>query len=295
MDFFDAVRVILRRWMIVVPVLMATAVVGILIVSGTPAKFKATGSVAVVGPAESPTQGNEVGVPAQPGNPLSTSDLAAILNDVILSPSSAKELQAMGAQGYTITTPAQSGQSSPLILFSATTTSPAASIKSVQVLMKFAEDQATLRQQQVGAGSRSWSRVVSVTEPTMANRLVGGKVRVLAAFGALGLIVATSAAFLVESAATRRKRESEGTATPPGAEATIAIVGPPDELAPSAVAVNGGQNVPSNRPSVVADPQPTSSPLSVERVTVHSDTGGLRLTTRRGSGPRTPSRRAYKS
>ena len=213
MDFFDAVRVLIRRWMVVVPILALVAAVGIFVVTKTPAKFKATANVVFVPPVTSAA--TSASTSKEPSNPLGPYDLANIVHAIMTSTQATETLVHQGVSpNFTVDVPTNSSNA-PLIVIGVTAPSADAATNSAQLLVKFAQAQALEQQKIVGAGTANLDRLVVVTPPTTATRLVGGKVRILLAVAALGVILATSAAFFVESLARRREPVPGATSTNP--------------------------------------------------------------------------------
>lgn len=215
MDFLTAVKVVVRRWYVALPVLIVAAIVTQNVVQGVPPSFRANGSVIVASPGL--PRGTDPSAPPVAVNPLTNLDytasvVASIVAGLMQDRAVKEELVAQGADpSYTLGTPPNTN--APLLGIEATAESPDKAVETVRLVIQGIQDQLERRQGEAGAPPDTWIRAIVLTSPTEAERQTGGKVRAAVALGALSLAAAVSMAFLAESIAFGRKRRTDETAS----------------------------------------------------------------------------------
>lgn len=206
MDFLAAVKVVLRRWYIVMPVLALAAVVTLNVVRNVPPTFQASGSVLLA----SPGVARDPSAPAL--NPFANLDyssgvVAGIVAELMQDKAVKKRLVAVGADpNYTLGTP--TGSNAPTIGIESTAATPDLAVNTVNLVIKGVQDELTVRQRDAGGPPETWIRALILISPTEADRLVSGKVRASAALAALSVVAAISLAFLAESIGVGRRRRA---------------------------------------------------------------------------------------
>lgn len=202
MDFFDAVKVVGRRWYVVLAMLGLTAVAAWHMLSITPPSYVASGSMLLL-----PPQGL-VSDAARTSNPYlsyfpTLSTMAEVVSEVMSEPQVATALQAEGATNYKVGL-STAVQDSPLVTVTATDFSAAKATRSVQLVSASFEAHLVQQQARVGAAAKSFVRAETLTTPEVPTRQNGSRLRVVAAVGGLGLVFSFGLAFVVESIAAAR-------------------------------------------------------------------------------------------
>jgi hypothetical protein len=215
-DFLSAVRIMLRRWYLVLPGLAATVAGTIAMVEAAPPAYEARGAVLMLPPANVASAGPDGPVQINPflelgGSLYATADVAA---QVIMSDPVARELAEDGAvAGYEVMV----GQESPTLTVIATGSSAREAVETVDLVTRRVQQELASRQQAAGAPDSSLINDV-ISAPDEAKVLLGSKLRAGAAVAALGSTATVSLGFLAESIAVgrRRRRASAGSTPAPG-------------------------------------------------------------------------------
>lgn len=206
MDLFTALKVIVRRWYIVLSILVLSGVVTAMVVGSVPASYRANGSLIVASPGGSTE-------PDVAPNPFTNLDYSAglvanIVAGLMQQKPAREKLVAAGADPtYVMGTP--TGTTTPLISIEGTSDTPEGAIRTVKLILAATQEQLIASQRDAGAPPETWVRSIVLSSPVAADRLVGGKVRALVAISALGLAAAVSTAFIVDGIAVRRKAAPE--------------------------------------------------------------------------------------
>src|SRR3954452_4636290 len=244
-DFATTLRILLRRWYVVLPALAATGVGEFLAMQAVTPQYESSGSLVLLWPATgSPVQGEvtpQVNAYLEFGGALATT--AEVLSKAVLSDNAAKRLARAGATAeYEVGTGTEGG--SPIINIVATGSSPRIATRTVQEIAKLLTAELERRQVAAKAPRSQFIRVEVVAPPAEPKELLGSKLRVGSAVVALGVALTFSVAFLVEGSADRRRRKAiiETVATRPAApvvpsgstSAGTIPVGRPAANAPSA-------------------------------------------------------------
>lgn len=204
MDFLTAVKVVVRRWYVVLPVMLVSAVITAGVVQNVPPAYQSAGSVLLA----SPGMAREDGAPAI--NPFanidySSSVVAGIVAQLMESKEVRERLVEAGADpDYIVGTP--TGSNAPVLGIESTAATAELSVQTVQIVMTGIQQELETRQRDAGGPPHTWIRAIVLTTPTEADVVVSGKIRALAALAALGLVAAVSLAFLVESIGVGRRR-----------------------------------------------------------------------------------------
>lgn len=205
LDFLTAISVVIRRWYIVLPVLLASAFITVNVVKSVDPTYQASGSVLLASPglARSP---NGPAVNPFTNIDYSSGVVASIVAQLMQDRTVKERLVAAGADpNYTLSTP-----SAPTISVESTAARPALAVDTVNLVIRGIQDELATRQRDAGGPPETWIRAIVLTSPTEADRLVSGKIRALTALIAVGLVAAVTLAFLTESVSVgRRRRASE--------------------------------------------------------------------------------------
>jgi hypothetical protein len=238
-DFWTALKIIVRRWYVVVPVLTLAAIVGWAQVAKSAPQFEAEGKALVLSP-PAPRDNNAAQSNPLTGLDYSTAQVASVIAGLMNDGAVKRQMVAKGSTpDYEIGLPQQG---SPVVSFVATAASADQAIRSVGILFDGLESQLEARQSQAGAPPATWLRLLVLTEPDRADEVVTGKVRAAAAIGALGLAAALSLAFVVDGVLHAHKREDEDVEEPISLEALLAPHQPPDFTRPTALRVTSAES-----------------------------------------------------
>lgn len=272
MYFLDAVKVLFRRWYVVL--------VGFVLVSGAaltalilvPNQYQASGNVLFL------LSPNATGADT-PTNPylnldeslkVTTSLVAEIVGTPVVE-------QAMSADGFSSDyAVALAPEGPPLLLITATDTDGDAAVATVEeVIRRIAAELARIQRE---AGAPADQTIVSQTYSVSdeAEELSGSKVRALAVIVAVGVIVTILAAFVVDRLIlSRRQRLPEGAPSSGAAQpiesdrrlpTQATIPSPPERRAPREVA-------PTSRESVDGPPKKTPAEAVPTSVAVKREVG----------------------
>jgi hypothetical protein len=210
-DLWDFLRILARRWFILIPGLIVVFEGAFLVTSRAGTQYQATGSVLLVAP--SPTAANSktpsAPVPTNPYFPGSL-DLSASLMVRVMTTDDAtvSRLHKAGATAnYTIITGTGPGTEnhSPVISISASGASSPEVLATIHVVSKGVQQVLTERQQASGAPSQNWIRAEILTVPEQATRVIGSAVRTFVAVAGLGTAGVILLVFLIEGLLERRQ------------------------------------------------------------------------------------------
>ncbi len=205
MDLVTFLRVLLRRWDVVLPGLLLTLVTVMAAGTSVDPEYEAEGSVLLLGPSTSTSSQGAVAVNPYLSFNSSLESSAAIVAESMSSGETVRELADAGATaGYKVShtqktpilTVSARGPSKELVLYTADL-----------VLQRLQEDLAT-RQEEAGAPAATLIRS-QVLSPPRAAMHAGNRPRVMTAVGAVGLGTTIMLAFAVESLATWRNRQRQ--------------------------------------------------------------------------------------
>ena len=251
MDFLSVVRVVLRRWPIVLGALVLSALAAYMAASSVAPSYQAKGSALLVGPQGATVAGTEQ---PQLDNPYTRLDnttlvLAAVAVQIMDDSSIRESLRAEGAAPDYVVGRAEDG--TPVLGVVATNTDPAVAVKTVDLVLDRLNDELDIRQAEAGAPADSRVRSIVVTRSDTAIEQLGGRIRAFLAVAALGVAASISLAFITEAIVQGRRRRS-GEAVPP----TPGNAAPPTpEPVPSPV----GEDLPSSPATVLQGPPSAKS------------------------------------
>ena len=205
MDLWSALKVIARRWPIVVAALLVTAVTANVAVGKVDPEYEAKGSIVLLGPSTVVEGGSVVDV-----NPYlrlfgAERILANTLVSVMQGPAFAQKLAQAGAGG-----PFEASLAAEAAIINIVTRDPDpdATLKRLDTIVDLMKKELAERQRAAGAPPDTWVAADVLTLDDRPATLMGSRVRVLVAVVALGLAIAVSLAFLAESVAQRPRRRA---------------------------------------------------------------------------------------
>ncbi len=208
MDLLSALRILRRRWLVLLVGLLLTGVALSGIVVKLAPQYTASGTVIVIQPNVSSNPLNSL----DSANALAASVAATLTNT---STSEAQVKRAGGAASYTLTLDANL----PIVTITTTSTDPGNAVYTVSVVARVMQDGLFQRQRDLGVTTSTLLKVLPLDTPTSALATTG-KVKVLAIAAGLGVLVAISAAFVAEAVGTLRRRQKalSAPASTPGPE-----------------------------------------------------------------------------
>ncbi len=198
MEFWTSVRVIVRRWYLVVPCLLLTLVLGGYLVHTAKPAYKATGSVLLSGsgraarPATTPSTVAAV-------NPYANMDQSQLAYLVSQAASSSIISDQMATAGATSTFSVVSMPNEPAMTVSTTAETPESALRSYRTLITLLNAELGRRQLAVGAPSNTFVGVQNWTIPTAATPQNAAKVKALILVVGVGLLLTLGLTFLVDA------------------------------------------------------------------------------------------------
>lgn len=222
MDFWNSLKVLARRWYVVVAGLVLTLVGGLGVNSLIAPSYTAVGSLVLAVPPNLPER-------AASSNPYLAYGNLAVAAKVVASgmnqPSVVRDQRSKGATGDFVVD-LDPERSSPIITVNSTARTAAEAIKTVEVVTAGVQQLLADRQKFLGAPQNTWITANSVVVPEEANRAIGSRLRAVSAVLVLGVIGTLTLAFAIEGMAQGRSAP----APPVGslrAPAATAAAGPP--------------------------------------------------------------------
>jgi len=212
-DFIDACSVIFRRWYVVVPLLILTAVGTMFAYSTGAAEYTAKGSMVLLAPAAAPEAVSPEGKApsACETNPWCAGNNVSSLGNVtargMSDPSVANPILD-DYPGGSYEVELDPDNRSPIVTMSAVADSPQGALGLLREVRT--QVQAELRRRQLDSGVSADGLIISnrVTMANQASVQSGVKLRAAAAAFGLGIAVTLGGAFLAESMAKSRRMET---------------------------------------------------------------------------------------
>ncbi len=227
MDLVSMLRVLRRRWIVVVAMAAVTVAATVAVLDSAPKGYRATGEVLLLLPS---TTRNGAGTTTTINPYLQLGGSLSAAGDVVAraleSSESARALRDQGALGQW---EIQLAPGSPVLHVEGIGPTPAEASRTVQVVMAAIEDTLEQRQLDAGAPAHQLIQVQVVSAPDRAVRVLSTTLRPVVAVVAAGMLVTLGTAYLVEALAgfRRPRRQQAHPATTPGSGDTrIARAGP---------------------------------------------------------------------
>ncbi|MBB5786220.1 hypothetical protein [Jiangella mangrovi] len=202
MDLWEALRVLARRWVVVVPLLVLTAFGAFNLYSTTEPEYTVTGSLLLRGPSVS--QDEETG---QRNPYLDYGNMAVparVVTDIALTPSTYHELTR--DTGTTFEIGLDTTTSAPLVMLTVNGPTPDAVVAGAQNVVDFFNT--TLQQRQLDAGAPENTLITSeIVQPaTDVLQENASRIRMLVGVTGVGVLFSVGMAFLVEAIVRARAR-----------------------------------------------------------------------------------------
>lgn len=252
MDLVTFLRILLRRWDVVLPGFLLTLVTTFAAGGSVTPAYEAQGSLLLFGPATGTSPRGTAPINPYLNFNSSLESTAVIIAESMSSEEIVRQLADLGATaGYEVT----ATQKTPILTVSARGSSEAQVRHTAQLVLQRVQDELAARQQAAGAPANTLIRS-QVLSPPRVSVQAGNKSRVMAAVAVLGLGTTVLLAFAVENLAAWRQRWRQS--APPPASAATALAGTP--LVTSQHAANLGAT-PEAAQGNGRQPQPPSGPL----------------------------------
>jgi hypothetical protein len=204
-DLIATLQVLLRRWYVVVPALVLTAIaVGLVYVSVQPT-YQASGSVILRGPEQN--QDETTGKRNQYADYGNLTIPARVVSDALSQATYQERLEQAGMPG-TYTVGMDAGSMAPILTVVGVADTPADAIMTAQTVMTAADRELLRRQQNLGAPTQTFLTTEVVAAPTEAEALNGSRLRAAAGVLVIGMIITLALAFITETTARRRAARS---------------------------------------------------------------------------------------
>lgn len=264
MDFLSVVRVVLRRWPIVLGALVLSTLAAYMAARSVAPSYQAKGSALLVGPQGAAIPGAEE---LQLDNPYTRLDnstlvLTAVAVQIMDDSAIRESLQDEGAAPDYVVGRAEDG--TPVLGVVVTNTDPAVAVKTVDLVLDRLNAELDDRQAEAGAPPDSRVRSIVVTRSDTAIEQLGGRIRAFLAVAALGVAASISLAFITEAIVQGRRRRADE-AAPPSPETTAPMpeAAPPTPKAtppsPEAVPSADGDGLSASAAAVLQAPPSAKS------------------------------------
>jgi hypothetical protein len=215
MDFWQTVKVVIRRWYLTFPAFLAALGVAGLVYMSVPTQYVSTSVLLLTAPRTGPTEQTDGKHPNPITNPLLNFDQglslsASILIQALTTPETAASLgvSPKGGTSYEVTNGSSNPElleSGPFIFIQGTSTKPQDAQDVVRRLSAVATQDLAERQKQLDAPPSTYITVNEVVPPTAPEVRQVGKLRAAGAAGALAVFASLAAAFAFESIATSKE------------------------------------------------------------------------------------------
>lgn len=219
MYFTDAVRVLLRRWYVIVTGLMIMGGTATAVMMYVPTNYVASGSVLFLLP---PKDAGDKPINPYINVPQGLTMSSSIVGGVVSTPEAQRDVFKSGfTSDYSVSQIPGSGI--PLLYVNAQDTNPQMAVSTVKEVIRRIDVELARMQDEAGApaSQRMRSQSFSVTDQGEAVR--GAKIRALAVVGAVGVVLTTVAAFVVDRSQRRtaERRSAAVDATDGGPESGL--------------------------------------------------------------------------
>jgi hypothetical protein len=210
MDFWKTIGVLLRRWKVAVPVFVVALAIGAGVFVKVPTQYVATGTMVLTAPTAGATTAINPAQASGPGNPLLdfAGSLTITTQLLIQSLSSPAVADQIAGQGGVSTYQAGDGNTGgPFVVIIATANSPQEAELTVNLALKYAQNELDARQKNLNAPPSTYIGTQSVVSPTTATTKISNKVKDGGIALVVGLIVSLTTAYGVDSWMSGRRRK----------------------------------------------------------------------------------------
>ena len=229
MDLFDVASACRRRWYVVVPLLVLTAMAAIFAYFTVPTVYQAS---SVVGLGPSPTTGGEGNGILNNGGTVMLANVTAI---GLSSPEVTEQIENdAGATEFTAEVVAVPGGQMPMVELTTRAHDLETAERALVVANERAQEEVNRIQADAGIGERSFGVVYQVSSGTEIDVLTPGRTRLLVGILGLGIVASVVIGFYWDLVLTgRRRRRRPDLANDTGTEAESGASSIDDSLARS--------------------------------------------------------------
>ncbi|QWF79800.1 hypothetical protein HUW46_03213 [Amycolatopsis sp. CA-230715] len=243
MDFWGAVRLLRKRWYVVLPAIVVALALTALTYVSIPTRYSSTGVVVLT----APSAGGKVAERSSPDQAVQINPLLAFDGSLVTSAQIAAQVlndpatkEALGiATGSSDTYTASNGTTNgPFVFVTAQSDSDARSRQLVGGALDRARQELDTRQRELKAPEGTFIQVQVLVKPTVPEAQIGGKLRFAGAAFVLTVILALAVTFAYDSIANavrRRRPKSPGAAAPRDPELTRPAMRPVNNRQPAEV------------------------------------------------------------
>ncbi len=208
MDLLTLLRVLLRRWYIVLPAMILTAIATVQTYSAIAPRYTSSGSMVLLNPSAAVDEKTGRANPYVGNLGVATS----VVTTIITSPANARRLEAEGLMGeFTVAPDPASG----IIIVTVEADAAEAASAGAVIVMDAFSDLLAERQKELGVPSSILVTTQVVTPASDPSTLNGSKIRAALALLAVGVAFTLVLTFAIEGVARRRAKASRVAAPAP--------------------------------------------------------------------------------
>jgi hypothetical protein len=222
-DLLTFLRIAVRRWIVTVPLLALTAVVGMALVSRVDPVYKAEGSSLLLPPVVQVGDPNSTAT----GNPYVDSNpgLVVTASALMQSASQPDTRGQQAAAGHSPTYRIDLDEKAPILTITDTAPTPEQAVDSVMGVQDLLQRQLVAREDAAAVPPQFRITIDNLVVPEGASEETGSKLRLAAAVGILGIAAVVAGALVSESWSARRRPSRYETRRSPIPAATDAAPG----------------------------------------------------------------------
>jgi capsular polysaccharide biosynthesis protein len=204
LDLWTAIKIVVRRWFVVLPLVLISLAVAFRVSAAVEPTYTATGSTLFVSPAQG---GN---------NPFTNFNNAVnIMAKAIVEIAGGDEFQrSVREDGAQASYSVDVGADAPLLRVTATSDEPEKVLETIALVLESVDNELAATQQETGAPPSTFITTTVLDQPLRARQESGDRTRAFVGVLAIGVAAAVSSAFLLESFLAGR-REALHLARPP--------------------------------------------------------------------------------
>jgi capsular polysaccharide biosynthesis protein len=208
-DFATALRMVLRRWYVAIPVLMLTATSSVAVAEAVQPSYQVAATVVLLVP-----DGETFNAPDFSSETISNPYLqftnslkisAEVVSIVLTSDMTKQRLKQSGLSADYEVVPSTEISPTPILTVTSTSRSERDARRTLTAVVRLLRTELARRQISAGAAGEALIQVQVASPPTTAKRVAGSTIRAVAITVALGLTATFAVAFLAEVLADRRR------------------------------------------------------------------------------------------
>jgi hypothetical protein len=241
MDFFDALKVLGRRWLVLLVGIILMSAAGGAALFLVPTNYQATGQLLLL----LPPKASGVTTPTNPYLNVSPgmNITASLIASTLTNPETVRSVAEAGFSAtYAVALTPGSG---PLLAISAESTDPRMAVATRDEVIRRLDEELLRIQLEESVPQRQLIHARPNSVTTEAEPLSGSKIRVLAAIAGLGGVLTLLAAFVVDRFRPRSRHRGRGPAAPgwelPASDASPAPSGAAEQPGPAVDTARNGR------------------------------------------------------